>query len=63
MTVIQDTTQRVNSVIKSLGEDRRPDHVEVEFGVRCDTEKGVMISKASDEATFNIKLVWDNLGK
>jgi Trypsin-co-occurring domain 1 len=61
MTVIQDMAQKVNTAIKNLGEDdKRPDHAEVGFGIRCDTDDGVMISKSLNEATFNVKLLWNN---
>lgn len=66
MTIIQETAQKVNSAIKNIGggdDDRRPDHVEVDFGIRCDTENGVMISKALNESTFNVRLTWNNSGK
>jgi hypothetical protein len=63
MTVLQDTAKIVNTTIRSLSEDRRPDQAEVSFGIKCDTDNGIIISKASDQATFNVKLVWNNLAK
>jgi len=61
MTVIQSTAQKVNSAIKSI--DGQPDHVEVEFGITFDAEVGVILAKASMEASLNVTLTWDNLGK
>jgi hypothetical protein len=63
MIVLQDTAKIVNTAIRNLSEDRRPDHAEVSFGIRCDTDNGIIISKASGQATFSVKLVWNDLGK
>ena len=57
MSVIQDVAGRVNSSVKEI--KGRPDHVEVEFGIKFDTEVGVIIAKASMEASVNVKLTWD----
>jgi hypothetical protein len=57
MTVIQNTAQKVNSAIKAI--DGRPDHVEVEFGIKFDAEVGVILAKASMEASLNVTLTWD----
>jgi hypothetical protein len=43
--------QQVNSSIKNI--DGRPDHVEVDFGIKFDAE-----AKASMEANLNVKLTW-----
>lgn len=48
--------QQVNSSIKNI--DGRPDHVEVDFGIKFDAE-----AKASMEANLHVKLTWDNLLK
>lgn len=58
MSVIQDVAGRVNSSVKDI--KGKPNHVEVEFGVKFDTEVGVIIAKASMEASVNVKLSWDN---
>ena len=60
MTVIQDMAQKVKTAISNLGDDNeQPNHAEVSFGIRCDTDDGVVISKSLNEATFNVKLVWN----
>jgi hypothetical protein len=61
MIVIQNTARKVNSAIKAI--DGRPDHIEVEFGIKFDAEVGVILAKASMEASLNVTLSWDNLGK
>jgi hypothetical protein len=61
MTVIQSTAEKVNSVIKNV--EGRPDHVEAEFGIKFDAEVGVILAKASMEASLNVTLSWDNLRK
>lgn len=61
LVVMQSTAQKVNSAIKSI--DGIPDHIEVEFGIKFDVEAGVIIAKASMEASLNVKLTWDNLEK
>ena len=58
MSVIQDVAWRVNSSVKDI--KGKPNHVEVEFGVKFDTEVGVIIAKASMEASVNVKLIWDH---
>ncbi len=61
MMIIQNTAEKVNSAIKNI--EGRPDHVEVEFGIKFDAEIGVILAKASMESCLNVKLTWDNGGK
>jgi hypothetical protein len=61
MTVIQSTAEKVNSAIKNV--EGHPDHVEVEFGIKFDAEVGVILAKASMEASLNVTLTWDNVVK
>jgi Trypsin-co-occurring domain 1 len=58
MDVIQDVVGRVNSSVKDI--KGKPNHVEVEFGVKFDTEVGVIVAKPSMEASVNVKLTWDH---
>ena len=58
MNVIQDVAGKVNSSVKEI--KGKPNHVEVQFGVKFDTEVGVIIAKASMEASVNVKLTWDH---
>jgi hypothetical protein len=71
---IQELTEKSNKAIgkalcaiQSIGStskffnkniDGRPDHVEVDFGIKFDAE-----AKASMEANLNVNLTWDNLLK
>jgi hypothetical protein len=61
MTIIQDIAKRVNSAINiTHGE---PHRVEIGFGIKFDDDVGVMLAKTQTEATLNVKLTLDNLGK
>jgi hypothetical protein len=59
MVVIQDVARRVNSSVTEV--KGKPDHLEVEFGIKFDTEVGIIIAKASMEASLNVRLIWDKL--
>jgi hypothetical protein len=50
-------SQKVNSTVKDM--EGHPNHVEVDFGIKFDTEAGIIIAKASMEASLNVKLTWD----
>ena len=63
MVIIQNTTEKVNSAITKNTIEGRPDHVEVQFGIKFDAEVGVILAKASIEASLNVTLSWGNLGK
>ena len=56
MTVIQKMSKRVNTTVQAL--DQKPDQLEVDFGIKFDGEFGIIIAKASIEASMNVKLVW-----
>jgi hypothetical protein len=58
MANIQKMSNKVNSTIKEM--DGRPDSVEVEFGIKFDAELGVIIAKASIEASMLVKLAWNS---
>jgi hypothetical protein len=65
ITIIHDTSQKLNSAMKSINDDgnnRGPNHIQVEFGIKYDTDYGVLLAKALNEASFNVKLIWNNLG-
>ena len=57
MNVIQDVARKVNSSVKDI--KGKPNHVEVQFGIKFDTEVGVIIV-TSTEASVNVKLTWDH---
>jgi hypothetical protein len=56
MGTIRSMAQRVNAAVGSL--PRRPDEVEVEFGITLDAESGAMIAKAAVGAAFTVRLTW-----
>jgi Trypsin-co-occurring domain 1 len=57
MGIVQQMSQRVNAAIANI--DKRPGHVQVEFGIKFDGEVGIVIAKASMEASMNVTLTWD----
>jgi Trypsin-co-occurring domain 1 len=57
MEVIQGMSQRINSALTDM--DNRPHHAEIEFGIKFDGEFGIVIAKASMEASLNVRLTWD----
>jgi hypothetical protein len=48
---IQETIERMKA---------KPSNIEVEFGLKFDVELGVLLSKATNEASINVKLRWNN---
>lgn len=56
MNAIYYMAKRVNSAVDAI--DKKPDGVEVEFGLKLDAETGAIIAKAGIEATLNVKLIW-----
>jgi hypothetical protein len=61
---MQSTAQKVSSAIKNIVDDNnRPDHVQVEFGTKCNSDYGVMLATKLNEANLNVNLTWSNLGK
>lgn len=60
MTTIQNMAGRVNSAVQKI--ESRPNHVEIEFGIKFDAEVGVIVAKASMEASLNVTLTWDRPG-
>ena len=57
MTFVQDMSKKVNSAVQDM--EGKPNHVEVQFGIRFDVEAGIIIAKASVDSTLNVKLTWD----
>jgi hypothetical protein len=59
MSAIHQMAKRVVAVKDSLKLSERPTTIEVEFGLKLDSEAGVYIAKAGVEASFKVKLVWE----
>jgi hypothetical protein len=57
MNTIYNTAFRISSTINAL--EVQPSQIEVNFGIKLVAETGAIIAKASGEAAFNIKLIWD----
>jgi hypothetical protein len=57
MGTIRHMAQRVTTTIDGLA--RRPSNIEVEFGLKLDTEGFALITKVGIEATLNVKLTWE----
>jgi hypothetical protein len=57
MGTIKNMAGRVNSAVENIS--NKPNHVEVGFGIKFDAEIGVIIAKASMEASLNVTLTWD----
>jgi Trypsin-co-occurring domain 1 len=57
MEIIQGMSKRINSTLTDM--DNRPHHAEIEFGIKFDGEVGIIIAKASMEASLTVRLAWD----
>ena len=61
-TRLEDAVARVRPALRSLTEllrDLSPDQHEIEFGIKLNSEAGVVIAKTSVEGHFNVKLIWN----
>jgi hypothetical protein len=56
MGAIRSMAQRVDDAVGGLS--RRPDEVEVEFGITLDAESGALIAKAGVGASLTVRLTW-----
>lgn len=61
---ITDVAARLKPLVLALynslaSEERRPDKIEVEFGVKLNAESGVVIAKAAAEGSIKLKLTWE----
>ena len=57
METIHKMADKVNRTIQMI--ENRPDHVEMEFGIKFDAEIGAIVAKVTTEASMTIKMVWD----
>lgn len=60
MDVIHSVTDDLQHSVQRL--TQRPDRMEVEFGVKFDTEVGAIIAKAGVEAAIKVRLAWERKG-
>jgi len=56
MVSIRDLSERITSATSDLA--RRPDEVEVEFGLKLDAAMGALIARAGGEAHLTVTLRW-----
>ncbi len=56
MNTIYNMARRVTDTVDALVS--RPNQVEVAFGLKFDSQAGVLLAKAGLEASLNIKLIW-----
>ena len=56
MNTIHNMARRVTDTVAAMA--TRPDQVEVAFGLKLETEAGVLIAKVGCEASLNVKLTW-----
>jgi len=57
MKAIKTMAQRISSTMNGLEIESQPYRVEVQFGLKLDTEGGAIVSKNEDEATLKVKLI------
>lgn len=57
MKAIKTMAQRISSTMNDLETESQPYRVEVQFGLKLDTEGGAIVSKNEDEATLKVKLI------
>jgi hypothetical protein len=61
MGIIHTMADRISKTIDSIGDEVRPDEMEVEFSIKLDLEAGTvlpMIAKTTTGGQFNIKFKW-----
>jgi len=57
MLTIRQMAQKTMATIDTLS--NKPSEVELEFGIKLNTEAGAIIAKTSGEASLKVKLLWE----
>lgn len=57
MLTIRQMAQKTMATIDTLA--NKPSEVELEFGIKLNTEAGAIIAKTSGEASLKVKLLWE----
>lgn len=57
MLTIRSVANKTMVTIESLA--NKPSEVELEFGIKLNTEAGAIIAKTAGEASFKVKLTWE----
>lgn len=56
MTILHGIVQRINNTLSSL--DVKPAQVDVEFGLKFNSEAGVLVAKMGTEGNLKVKMTW-----
>lgn len=59
MGAIKGMARRVAATSSSLKAHEKPSQIEVEFALKLTSEAGVYVAKAGTEASFNVKMIWE----
>lgn len=57
MGTVRKMADRINSTMQTI--QNKPDHIEMEFGIKLDAEFGAIVAKVTAEASMKIKMSWD----
>lgn len=57
MATIQEMARHVTTTIDKISDP--PTQMEVEFGIKFDSEVGAVVAKAGMECSINVKLTWE----
>jgi hypothetical protein len=57
MKAIQTMARRISASMNDLETESQPSRVEVQFGLKLNTEGGALVSKNDEEATLKVKLI------
>ena len=60
MSTIYQMAEQVQSTVEAIPDPRKPDQVEVTFGITLGGEANAYIAKTSGEASFTVKMTWHN---
>jgi hypothetical protein len=59
-TAIARIRPAAQAVLETLRELNTPKNIEIEFGIKFSGKIGAFIASADTDATFRVKLVWEN---
>lgn len=59
-TAIARIRPAASAVFETLREFNTPKNIEMEFGIKFSGKIGAFIASADSDATFRVKLVWEN---
>ena len=59
-TAIARIRPAARAVLETLSDLNTPKNIEIEFGIKFSGKIGAFIASADTDATFRVKLVWEN---